>query len=259
MEVVSISPRPFVTHLCEHADSIPTLRPAGTQQSDDIQPQPHLIVSTHDGQVAFLPNGRRVATGSRDRTVKVWNLENGEQEGMSVEHESEITGLAVRRWDGMKIISGDEGGRIKVWNVESHKLVKEWTDPGCWPQMAISLDDRLIAVGDRATSMAIYAVEGRQVKHSIEVDKDVWSMSFSPDGKKTACGAFDDIRVYDADTGMLVLGLSRGHQCCIRDVQWSRDGGRLFSGSHDKTIRCWVQKNKSYIRGEVTYAVSSSP
>ena len=56
----------------------------------------------------FRSDGRRVVTGSGDKTVKVWNLENGEQEGTSMEHESGIYGLAVMR-DGTKIISSDVG------------------------------------------------------------------------------------------------------------------------------------------------------
>ena len=133
--------------------------------------------------------------------MKVWNLENGEQEGTSMEHnsEGELYGLAVTR-DGTKIISGDEGGKIKVWDVESHRLVKEWTHPEDCFQIAISPDDRLIAVGDEA--VGIYTMEGRQVGHSIE-DVSVLSMAFSPDGKKLACGTVGGIHVYDVDSGTL--------------------------------------------------------
>ena len=170
--------------------------------------------------------------------MKVWNLENGEQEGTTMEHnsEDEIYSLAVTQ-DGTKIISGDEGGKIKVWNAESHKLVIEWTQlKGCFT-IAISPDDRLIAVGDRA--VAVYIMEGRQVNDSIEVDEAVWSMAFSPHRKKLACAIYDDIRVYDVDTCTLVLGPLLGHQHWVEDVLWSRDGSRLFSGSEDRTIRCW--------------------
>ena len=207
------------------------------QQSDGNQPQPCLIVSTHGGnRLAFLPDGRRVVTGSRDRTVKVWNLEDGEQEGISMEHESEITGLTVTG-DGTKIIGGDKDGKIKVWDVESHELVKEWTHPEGCPEIAISPEDRLIAAGLR--SVAIYTTEGRQVNNSIEVDEAVWSMCFSPDGKKLACATYDDIRVYDVNTGTLVLGPLKGHQHSVLCVLWSRDGSRLFSGSYNGEIRCW--------------------
>ena len=147
--------------------------------------------------------------------MKVWNLEIREQEGTSMEHESGIYGLAVTR-DGTKIISSDVEGEIKVWDVESHELVQEWTHSESFPKIAISPDERLIAVGDHAVT--IYTMEGGRVNHSIKVDSLIWSMSFSPDGKKLACSADDDIRVYDVDSGTLILGSLEGDRKSVFDV-----------------------------------------
>jgi WD40 repeat protein len=208
------------------------------QRSDNSGPQPQ-VIQAHDGiiwRLACLPDGRRVVIGSRDGTVKVWNLESGEQEGTPMEHESEIKGFAVTR-DGTKAISGDEDGNIKVWNVESHELVKEWTHQESSPEIAISPDDRLVAVG--AWRVGIYTMEGSQVNRSIKVGKAVWSMCFSPDGNKLACGTRDDIHVYDVVNSTLVLGPLRGHEKRVSCMLWSRDGSTLSSGSYDKTIRCW--------------------
>jgi WD40 repeat protein len=209
-----------------------------TPQRSDNEPQPHLVISADDTSISrleYLPDGQRVVTGSDDGTVKVWNLENGEQEGTSMEHESEVYGFAVTR-DGTRIISIDKHGKIKVWNVESHEIVKEWTRPGGF-MIALSPDGRLIAVDGQ--DVAFYTIEGRQVNHSVEVDEVVSCMCFSPDGKKLACGTYDDIRVYDVDSGTLILGPLWGRQESVFDVLWSRDGSRLFSASDNKTIRCW--------------------
>ena len=235
------------THLCKHADSVPpqlatncqsTIMSSVTpQHSDGNHPQLRLVDSAHDDiiwRLAYLPDGRRVVTGSSDGTVKVWNLDNGEEEGTSIEHESQICGLAVTR-DGKNIVSVGGDGKIKVWDVKSHELVEEWTHPESWPEIAISLDDRLIAVG--AWTVAIYTMEGRQVNHPIKVGDRMSSLCFSPDGTKVACGTRDGSRVHDVDGGKLLLGLLQGDW--IRDVLWSRDGNRLFSSSDDKTIRCW--------------------
>ena len=220
-----------------------TIMPSVTpQRSDNDGPRPHLAISEDDTgiwKLAYLPDGRRVVSGANNGTVKVWNLENGRQEGTSMEHESGICGLAVTR-DGAKIISSDEDGKIKVWNVESHEIVKEWTHPGArrsCPKIAISPDDRLIAAGDE--TMAFYTMEGRQVNHSIQDGSYVRAMSFSPDGKKLACATDDDIRVYDVASSTLVLGPIEGHENYLSCVLWSCDGSRLFSASDDKTIRCW--------------------
>ncbi|KAF8557889.1 WD40 repeat-like protein [Imleria badia] len=208
-------------------------------RSDDEGPRPHLVISGHDDGIpalAYLPDGRRVVAGSHDRTVKVWNVGNGGQEGTSMEHEDEVESLVVTR-DGTKIINGDTGGRIKVWDVESHELVREWTREGRCSTIAVSPDDRLIAVGGW-NDVGIYTMEGRLV-NDIKVDRIARSVSFSPDGKKLACGTWNDIYVYDVDTGALVLGPLKGHKDLVDSVLWSRDGSRLFSGSGDNTIHCW--------------------
>ena len=247
MEVFSALLSLFATHLCKldtqlAANCQSTFMSSVTpHRSDNDGPQPRLVISTHDTciwKLEYLPDGRRVVTGSGDKTVRVWNLENGEQEGTSMEHESGIRNLAITQ-DGTKSISSDEGGEIKVWDIESHELVKEWTHPECFPEIAISPDDRLIAVGSHAVT--IYTMAGGRVNHSIEVGKAIWSMCFSPDGTKLAWGTDGDIRVYDVGDGTLelVLGPLKSHQDSSRDgdVLWSRDGSRLSRANN--TIRCW--------------------
>ncbi|KAF8557935.1 WD40 repeat-like protein [Imleria badia] len=208
------------------------------RRSDNDGPRLQLVISPPDkfiSAVTYLPDGRRVVTGS-DKTVRVWNLETGEQEGTSMEHEGVVICLATTR-DGTEIITGNTNG-IKVWDIESHKLVKEWTHRESCSHIAISPDNQLVAIGN--STVAIYTMdsEGRQVNHSIEVGKSVGSMSFSPDGKKLACGTYNDTRVYDVDSGTLVLGPLKFYKDYGCFVLWSRDGSRLFSAS-SKTIRCW--------------------
>ena len=131
----------LATHLYEDADSIPGLHPTDIMMSsvtpqrfDNDGPQPYMVILGQDGYVlwlAYLPDGRRVVTGSH-KTVRVWNLESGKQEGAPMEHENGMSDLAVTR-DGTKIVSSDNDGRIGVWDVGSHKLVREWTHPERFP------------------------------------------------------------------------------------------------------------------------------
>ncbi|KAI9567214.1 WD40-repeat-containing domain protein [Boletus coccyginus] len=208
----------------------------------DNDGQPYLVIPTRGDEVwwlEYLPDGRRVVTGSRDGTVRVWNLESGEQEGTSMEHNRKMSGLAVTR-DGTKIIGGACGGWIKVWDVKSHELVREWIhpDPADYPKIAISPNDRLISVAHRR-GVDICSLERSRIIHSIEMRRrHTWFICFSPDGTKFACGTDDDdIRVYDLASGTLILCLLDGDWAT--NVLWSRDGSRLFSGSQDGTICCW--------------------
>ncbi|KAG6382171.1 WD40-repeat-containing domain protein [Boletus reticuloceps] len=199
-------------------------------------PRPLLVIPAPDKdyfwELAYLPDGRRVVTRADGGTVKVWNLENGGQEGTSMEHKSELLGLAVTR-DGKKIISSGEEGSIKVvWDVESHKLVSDWTCSDGYPKIAISPDDRFVAVG--SWTVKSYSMEGEQVNQSFDIgDEDalVWCMSFSPNGDKLACGIGGNIHMYDVKTAALILGPLEGHNHHIECVLWSRNGSGLFSAS----------------------------
>lgn len=129
-----------------------------------------------------------------------------------------------------------------MWDIESHNLVKEWTHPHNYPQIALS---PLVAIG--YSTVSIHAMEEEwQVIQSIET-KGVSCMSFSPDGRKIACGT-GDICVYDVSSGTLVLGPLTGHQDDILSILWSSDGSRIFSGSFDKTIHCWDSVTAEPIR-----------
>lgn len=206
------------------------------QQPEDGS-HPYLVRAGKDDEICwleYLPKGRRVVSGSRDGTMRVWNLDSWEQEGALMEHKGGMTDLAVTR-DGTKIISGDKEGGMKVWDVESRELVQEWSHPAGYPNIAISPDGRLVAV--RGGSVAIYTIEGWSQIDPITIDGVVLSTCFSPDGNKLACGTYDEIHVYDIASGRLILGpLGRRS---VRDLLWSRDGSRLFSGSDDGSICCW--------------------
>ena len=221
--------------------------PRGSNQDGSIEP--YLVISEQDDSIywlEYLPDGQWIVTGSlRGGVVKVWNLESGKQEGALIEH-SHINGLAVTR-DGTKIITNDyeddrDDEKLRMWDVASHKLIKEWSHPGGCFSIAISPDDQFIAGG--GWNIAIWTMEGRLV-NSIEVqvgDGDdtsisIWSMCFSPDGKKLACSTNDDIRVYDVNSGTLIAVLSLDGDRLF-NVLWSRDGSKLFA-SPGGTIQCW--------------------
>ena len=128
--------------------------------------------------------------------------------------------------------------------------------------ISISPDDRLIAVG--GWTVGIYTTEGERpgVIYPIEVGREVFSLSFSPDGNKLACGTETDIRIYDVKIGTLVLAPFKGHTTRISCVLWSLDGSRLFSAVIKRfAVGTLEWEDKPDNRGQVaptTYTLSLS-
>jgi WD40 repeat protein len=64
--------------------------------------------------VTFSPDGRRIVSGSADKTLKVWDARNG-QEILSLQgHTGGIHSVAISP-DGRHIVSGSEDGKLRVW------------------------------------------------------------------------------------------------------------------------------------------------
>ncbi|KAF8833692.1 WD40 repeat-like protein [Paxillus ammoniavirescens] len=101
-----------------------------SKKSINLTAKPLTTMSGHEEYIwrialAYLPGGERVVTCSRDNTVRIWDMEKGEQEGTLMVHEDRLHGLAVTR-DGKRILSGGKDGKINVWDVETHETIDEW-------------------------------------------------------------------------------------------------------------------------------------
>ncbi|KAF8120856.1 quinon protein alcohol dehydrogenase-like superfamily [Boletus edulis] len=195
--------------------------------------RPLLVISAPDNnyfwELAYLPDGRRVVTGADGGAVKVWNLENGGQEGTSMEHKSGcIFKLAVTR-DGTKIISSDEEGCVKVWDVESHKLVRDGDSPGLPSRQMINS----LRLADVKTGALIL---GPLKGHNRNINYVLWSR----DGSKLFSASYENtIHFWHAETGERIGHPWASHTNSVYSLSLSPDGSILASASEDRTVRFW--------------------
>ena len=91
--------------------------------------------------VAFSPNAQTLASGSGDRTVKVWSLSARRLLHTFTGHSNWVSSVAFSP-DGQILASGSGDRTIKLWNLRTGKLIRSLSEQGGITAIAISPDGK---------------------------------------------------------------------------------------------------------------------
>jgi WD40 repeat protein len=107
-----------------------------------------MTIGSHDGlvsSIAFSPDGRRIASGSHDNTIRVWDAAIGEAvAGPFIGHTGPVNSVAFLP-DGQRIASASQDGTIRVWNVATGEIVVGPFTIGYTSHVAFSPDGQHVA------------------------------------------------------------------------------------------------------------------
>ncbi|KIK39900.1 hypothetical protein CY34DRAFT_807748 [Suillus luteus UH-Slu-Lm8-n1] len=205
------------------------------------------VISGHaDGvnSVSFSPDGTRIATGSADCTVRLWDAVTGQPIGKPLlGHTSPVYSVSFSP-DGTRIVSGSADETVRLWDAATGQPVGEPLEGHIDEVNSVSFSPngtRIVTCSDDWTVRLWDAATGQPVGEPLVGHTSyVYSVSFSPDGTRIVSGSGDKtVRLWDAVTRQPVGEPLRGHTSSVTSVSFSPDGTRIVSGSGDETVRLW--------------------
>jgi len=190
--------------------------------------------------VAFSPDGSTLASGSYDKTIKLWDVST-DSEIATLKGHSRWVNSVIFSPDSNIIASGSDDKTIKLWNVSTRReIVTLRGHSSLILSVAFSPDGLLLASGGSNNTIKLWYVSTRMQIVTLRGHSGwVRSVAFSPDGRMLVSGSLDKtVKLWDVSTHRKIVTLEE-HSDYIRSVTFSPDGHILASGSDDKTIKLW--------------------
>ncbi|BBE09683.1 WD40 repeat-containing protein [Mycoavidus cysteinexigens] len=194
--------------------------------------------------VAFSPDGRWLASGSMDNTMKLWNvLGNRYLAHTYVGHTGWVRSVAFSA-DGQWLASGSADRTIKLWSISGNRsLVHTYVGHrNGVNSVAFLSDGQWLASGGDDNTVKLWSVSGDRILLYTYVrhEEGVYSVAFSADGQWLASGSADrTIKLWSISGDRSLAHTYAGHESDVNSVAFSADGQWLASGSADRTIKLW--------------------
>jgi WD40 repeat protein len=213
--------------------------------------------------VAWMPgNSGIVASGSKDKVVRVWHANGGTDIHSYAGHEDTIGAVA---WspDGQFIASASNDNTVHVWTAQQDGLDFTYNrHERDVRSVAWSRDSQLIASGSRDATVRLWHAQSGDDVGVFKHDDQVWAVAWSSDGRYIASAGDDKIiRVWnpakvtnqgngDGEEGnnkhnkhinnQAIIASFEGSEDSVRALAWSPNNLLLASGGEDNTVRIWL-------------------
>ena len=203
-------------------------------------------------RMAFAPAGDRLAVGSREGTIYLYDLKRNERLRSLTGHTDFIWSVSFAP-DGKRLVSSSSDKTSKLWDVASGEQIATFPLDESRTLMGVAFSPcgSVIATG-MFGELRLWCAETLTTLLEIPQPQTQkpYALAFSPCGKYLASGTWWQrekgmekmaIRLWDVATGEKITTFW-GHPTDVQSLTFSPDNTLLASGSHDCTILLWDVK-----------------
>jgi WD40 repeat protein len=208
-----------------------------------------------DSKPAVSPDGRRILTGSADKTMILWERETAQPIRRFTGHDGHVWDVAFSP-DGRRALSGGSDKVVRFWDLASGETLLQlkghteavytvaFSPDGQVAYSAGGGNDRSEPQDESEFAVHIWDLNTGKVAGRLEGHKGIVKcIGLSADGRRLLTAGDDkDVMLWDLNTGAVIRHLN-GHTGGVTSVVFLPDGRRALSASADRTIRLWDLEN----------------